>query len=450
MSSDLDIDSPLAEGQAPEKIGKYEISGLLGKGASGLVYKAFDPFVRREVAIKIALQLHDEPKSFSDKDSKDSHASSFFTEARAAGMLNHPNIVALYDAGMEIDLCYIVMEYVDGDTLLPWCHRRGPRMPLEKLLDLMACCARGLDYSHSHGVLHRDIKPSNIMITRSGVPKIMDFSIAEISDRKTPETVTAVGSPLYMSPEQVSRLPLAPTSDLYALGAVMYQLLTGETPFFAPSLPGLFAAIRNLPVPSLQQKRPDLPVEVCNIVTKLLAKKPEDRYPSGKSLADDLARELGQLRHTDSQSSRRSNRDSLRRLSFFNSFTENEADEVLSVCQLKAFAAGKLVLDEGEIDNVFLIIASGQAIVKRGDKPVQVLSKGDCFGEISLLGDVRRSVSVTAASQVLVLKINATLLDRLDKDSQLRFYQTFTLTLLSRLTVTSNRTATSTGENSLT
>jgi len=423
-------------GGAPSKIGKYEIAGMLGKGASGLVYKGFDPFVRREVAVKIALQLSQEPQHLGGKDAT---VSNFFTEARAAGMLNHPNIVALYDAGMEVDLCYIVMEYIDGDTLLPWCRRSGPRMPLERALDLLCKCAKGLDYSHSKGVLHRDIKPSNIMITSDGVPKIMDFSIAEINERKAEDGMNAVGSPLYMSPEQVMRQSLGPTSDLYALGAVAYQLLTGETPFFSPHLPGLFAAIRNQPAPTVDSKRADIPRDVSNIIARLLAKKPADRYQSGKDLASDLSRELERLRQSDVQATRRENRDSLRGLSFFNAFTETEVDEVLSAAQLKTYAPGKLILEEGEIDNSFFILAMGQAIVKKGDKPIHVLGKGDCFGEIGLLGSVKRTASVVAATQVLALKINASLLDNLATDSQLRFYKTFTQTLIYRLTVTSAR-----------
>ncbi len=433
--SNTDSAALFSEG-APNKIGKYEIAGMLGKGASGLVYKGFDPFVRRDVAVKIALQLSEEPKHLGGKDAT---VNNFFTEARAAGMLNHPNIVALYDAGMEVDLCYIVMEYIDGDTLMPWCRKSGPRMPLERALDVIGKCARGLDYSHSKGVLHRDIKPSNIMITKDGVPKIMDFSIAEINERRTEDDLHAVGSPLYMSPEQVMRQPLGPTSDLYALGAVAYQLLTGETPFFSPHLPGLFAAIRNQPAPALELKRPDIPRDIAQIIAKLLNKKPADRYQSGKDLASDLAREYERLRQSDAQANRRENRDTLRGLSFFNAFTETEVDEVLSAAQLKTFQPNKLILEEGEMDNAFFILAMGQAIVKKGDKPIHVLSKGDCFGEIGLLGSVKRTASVVAASQVLALKINASLLDNLATDSQLRFYKTFTQTLIYRLTVTSAR-----------
>jgi len=417
---------------APNKIGKYVIADLVGRGGSGLVYKAFDPFVQREVAVKIGLQLSEEPRHLGG----DSLNSNFFTEARAAGMLHHAHIVALYDAGMEDDLCYIVMEFIDGDTLLPWCQSSGPRMPVADVLELMGKCARGLDYSHSKNVLHRDIKPSNIMITRDGVPKIMDFSIAEINDRRQEDEATAVGSPLYMSPEQVSRLPLGPASDLYALGAVMYELFAGEPPFTAPHLHGLFAAIRNQPTPRLETKRPDVPQDICDIVTKLLSKKAADRYQSGKALAEALARQLERLRQNDLQAARRSQLDALRSLTFFNAFSEPEADELLAAAQLKSYAPGTLILGAGETDSAFFIIVRGQALVKKDEKPTQLLGKDDCFGEIGAASQIKRNSSVSAATQVVALKLSPSQLDKLPSESQLLFYKTFVQTLLQRLTGT--------------
>ena len=419
----------------PNRIGKYEIRGVLGKGASGLVYKGFDPFVQREVGVKIALHMSEDKQG----GNFEQQAKTFFIEARAAGMLNHPNIIGLFDAGMEDDLCYIVMEYVDGDTLLPWCRRAGPRLAVDKVLDIGLRCARGLGYSHSKGVLHRDIKPSNIMITRDGVPKIMDFSIAELNEPREGEQSMAVGSPLYMSPEQVMRQPIGATSDLYSLGAVLYQLLTGEPPFFSPHLPGLFAAIRNQPPPNLALKRGDLSRDLCGIIAKLLAKKPADRYQTGMDLATDLQREYERLRQSDAHSSRRENRDSLRGLAFFNAFNDEEIDEILSASQLKTFPAGATMVQEGEVESAFYILAMGQALVRKGGKPLHVLGKGDCFGEISLLSGMRRTASVEAVSTVLALRINATLLDNLATDSQLRFYKTFTQTLIYRLTMASAR-----------
>lgn len=420
----------------PPRIGKYEIQGLLGKGASGLVYKGTDPFVRREVAVKIALQLSEDHLHLSGGESA---ISTFFTEARAAGMLNHPHIVALYDAGMELDLCYIVMEYVDGDTLLPWTRKSGPRLSPDRVVDIIQKCARGLGYSHAKGVLHRDIKPSNIMLTKDGIPKIMDFSIAEVNSQTNETASVAAGSPLYMAPEQVMRQSVGPSADLYALGAVMYQLFTGEPPFFSPHLPALFTAIRNQPAPRLELKRPDLPQEICNIVAKLLAKKALDRYQSGGELATILLREYERMRHSDAQNSRVEGRNSLRGLSFFNDFSDSEINDLLSASQLKTFSTGAVIVTEDEMEASFYVLALGQVEVRKANLLLYPLGKGDCFGEVALSPTTKRSTSVVALSTVLVLKINTSLLDNLPPDSQLRFYKTFTQTLMHRQTMASAR-----------
>ena len=242
----LDTAPGSGEPPLPEKIGKYEIHQLVGKGSCGFVYKGFDPFVRRDVAVKTARGFTED-----HSDDEESIRRAFFTEAHAAGMLSHPHIVSLYDAGIEAGMNYLVMEYVEGDTLMPACQKNGPRLPVDKVVDIIFKCAKALDYSHSKGVLHRDIKPSNLMLTPDGVPKVMDFSVAEVNDPSATVDAkrNAVGSPLYMSPEQVQRHKLEPASDLYSLGVVMYQLLTGETPYTGADLLQLFAAIRHAPVP---------------------------------------------------------------------------------------------------------------------------------------------------------------------------------------------------------
>lgn len=417
---------------APEQVGKYEVRGLLGRGSSGLVYKGFDPFVRRDVAIKTI-------RNAVGAEENDAAAieRAFFTEARAAGMLGHPHIVSLYDAGSQGGMNYLVMEYVDGETLLPWCQKNGPRMAVDKVVDVIFKCAKALDYAHSKGVLHRDIKPSNIMLTRDGVPKVMDFSVAEVSDPATGERrQIAVGSPLYMSPEQVRRQPLEPASDLYSLGVVMYQLLTGETPYHGADLPGLFAAIRNQPVPRIEEKRPDLPRDVTGLVTRLLAKQPQQRYQTGAELASDLLRIFDRLKQADANLSRRESRDSLRALRFFDAFGDDDIDEILTASQLLTFAAGAEIVREGEIDAAFYLIARGNAEVRKGANVIDTLMKGDCFGEIAFLTAARRTATVVAATQVLALRVNASLMEQVTRDCQLRFYKTFTNTLIYRLSLT--------------
>ncbi|WP_241696151.1 serine/threonine-protein kinase [Solimonas terrae] len=419
----------------PMQIGKYELREEIGRGACGVVYKGFDPFVQREVALKFS--LHD-PEFRHDA----LHERAFFAEARAAGMLQHPHIVALHDAGVEGEISYIVMEYVDGETLQPLCRAGGERASLAQVLEIILKCAEALEFAHGKGVLHRDIKPSNIMLTRNGVPKLMDFSIAEISTagRATSQAGQSVlGSPLYMSPEQIKREALGPASDLYSLGAVMFQLLVGAPPFNAQELPLLFRAIRNVPAPDVRALRPELPQAVADIVARLLRKEPAERFESGRELAICIGRLFDQLRLGDKPITPRESRDSLRRLRFFASFSDEEIDEILGASQMVSYRPGDVLMYEGELDSSFFIIALGTAGVQKNGKLLHQLEKGDCVGEIGFLTMAKRTATVVAVSRVLALKINARLLDQVSRDCQLRFYKVFTETLIYRLSLTSAR-----------
>ena len=419
--------------ESPAKIGKYEIRGEIGRGSCGVVYKGFDPFVQRDVAIKVA--AHD-PKKMQGSSSEQSHAS-FFVEARAAGMLQHPHIIATYDAGSEGALNYIVMEYIDGDTLMPLCKKKGPRAPVDQVLDIAFKCAKGLEYAHSKGVLHKDIKPANIMLTKDGVPKIMDFSIAEINAGAGPGLTGIVGSPMYMAPEQIRNEELGPTTDLYALGAVIYHLLAGEAPFYAEDVKKLFMMIKAQPAPGLHLIRPELPVQICEIVDRLLSKDPQDRYHTGGELATALLRLSDKLKAADKQVSRRENRDSLRRLSFFNTFSDEEIEEIIKAGSMMTFSAGQAIIEEDTQDNAFYLLAMGAAEVRKKGKPLHTMNKGDAFGEMGFLTKAKRTASVVATTSVLALKINSTLIDQLATESQLKFYKVFTEMLIYRLSMTS-------------
>ncbi|HUS23614.1 MAG TPA: serine/threonine-protein kinase, partial [Candidatus Binatia bacterium] len=377
--------------EAPAQLGKYEIRGELGRGTCGVVYKGYDPFVQRYVAVKVA-----QADAVRTSEATNPHRA-FFAEARAAGMLHHPHIVSLYDAGVEDIYSYLVMEYIDGETLAPMCNKKRARPPTEQVIDIIFKCAKGLDYSHEKGVLHRDIKPGNIMLTREGVPKIMDFSIAAINAEPMEEE-GIVGSPLYMPPEQVRREELGPRSDLYSLGAVMYQLLTGEAPFPHTEANKLFAAILSEPAPRLDKVRPEIPKALADIVDTLLRKDPDERYPSGKRLAAALSQQFDKLRYAENQISRRESGDALRRLHFFHSFSETEIDELLNASTMCTFNPSDTIMAEGEIDNAFYIIVLGSAEVRKGDRRLQALEKGDCFGEIGMLRTLKRSTSVIAGT----------------------------------------------------
>ena len=417
--------------RVPDRIGKYLIRAELGRGAGGVVYKSHDPFVSRDVAIKLA--RHQGDGKTAPEDTEEGKA--FFAEARAAGMLQHPNIVSLHDAGVEGDLFYLVMEYVDGTTLLAHCQPDGPRLPVERVLEIVFKCANALDYSHARGILHRDIKPSNIMLTHGGVPKVMDFSIAEINTDTASGwalSQSLLGSPLYMSPEQVRMEPLTAASDLYSLGAVMYQLLTGSPLYRAPDLRQLFEMIQTRPAPRVELSRPDVPREVCDAVARLLQKRARDRFHAGKDLAGELARLFDALRVQERQQARRDNSHSLRRLRFFDRFSDAEIEEVLNAGTLTNHAAGSVIVQEGEIENSFYIIVVGSAEVRRMGRKLHRLEKGDCYGE-GVRPAQRSTASLIAETQVLALKVSGTRLEQRSEGCQLRFYKTFLEAMIDRL-----------------
>lgn len=419
--------------EIPEQLGKYLLQKEIGRGTCGVVYRAYDPFVNRDVAIKLALSDTSFDPSSSLQENRE-----FFAEAHAAGMLHHPHIVSVFDAGIVDGFSYIVMEYVDGDTLARYTKASGKNLTVNQIVDVVFKCAKALDYSHKRGVLHRDIKPSNIMLTDDGVAKIMDFSIAEMlqgNSRVKPESI--MGSPAYMAPEQLRRQELGPTADLYSLGAVMYHLFANEPPYSAADMRGLFELVKYAPPPRLAERRPDLPEVLTLVCDRLLSKDPDLRFQSGGDLAIQLTRIYNQLSFADRQISRSENRDSLRNLRFFAEFEEGEIDEILSASTMLTFHAGDTIIREGDIDNAFYIIAVGRATVKKGAKEMMPLGKGDVFGEIGFLTAAKRTASVVAVTEVLALKVNAVSMEQVSQACQLRYYKVFCETLIYRLSMTS-------------
>ena len=260
-------------------LGRYEVEKELGKGAMGVVYLGRDPTIDRIVAIK-TLALTQE---FDDETIKDVRGR-FFHEAAAAGRLNHPNIVTIYDAGEEHDLSYIAMEYVDGQ---PLSHFAKPAklLPIETVLDIAAKIADALGYAHKQEVVHRDIKPANLMYNaKTESLKVTDFGIARITSSSRTKTGVILGTPTFMSPEQMSGQKVEGSSDLFSLGSTMFTLLTGQRPFNGDSIATLSYQIMSDKHPDICKIRPDIPVSVRNIVDKALQKNPEKRYSSGSSM----------------------------------------------------------------------------------------------------------------------------------------------------------------------
>ena len=264
-----------------QQIGRYEVLAILGRGAMGVVYKAADPVLNRIVAVKtINLSL--------DPDLRDEYEARFQQEAKAAGSLSHPAIVTIYDLGKTGDLAYIAMEFLDGQELHDLISA-AQRLPVKQATSIAAQVAGGLGYAHQRGIVHRDIKPANIMVLKDGVAKITDFGIARmrVSEIKT-QTGMRLGSPKYMSPEQVLGQRLDHRTDIFSLGVVLYEMLTGKAPFGGNSLEALmYQTVNTVPL-SPSRINPDVPEMLDLILAKMLEKQPDNRYQSAADLASDL------------------------------------------------------------------------------------------------------------------------------------------------------------------
>jgi eukaryotic-like serine/threonine-protein kinase len=267
---------------APEtqRLGRYQLEREIGRGAMGIVYLGRDTAINRMVAIK-AIPLASE---FSDAELVEARAR-FFREAETAGRLNHPNIVTIYDVGEERGLAYIAMEYLKGRHLSDYAKSNNLMEP-RKVLDIIGRTAAALGFAHKQQVVHRDIKPANLMYDPStDVLKITDFGIARLSGAGSTRTGIVLGTPSFMSPEQLEGRTVTGHSDLFSLGVSLFQLLTGQLPFAADSMTGLMQQIAEAPHPPLRAFRPDLPACVESVIDRALAKNPDARYDSGAQMA---------------------------------------------------------------------------------------------------------------------------------------------------------------------
>jgi CHASE2 domain-containing sensor protein/tRNA A-37 threonylcarbamoyl transferase component Bud32 len=282
----------LLDGGAVEKpmLGRYQVEKELGKGAMGVVYLGKDPKIGRVVAIKtMALAQEFEGDQLDDARER------FFREAETAGRLQHQNIVTIFDAGEEHDLAYIAMEFLKGRDLVDHC-KGGNLLPVPKVLSIVARVAEALAYAHRQNVVHRDIKPANIMYElESDTVKVTDFGIARITDSSKTKTGLVLGTPSFMSPEQIAGKKVDGRSDLYSLGVMLYQMLTGVLPFRGESMAELMFKIANEEAPDLRVVRTNLPQRLAQVVARSLAKKSDQRFQDGEEFARDLRAVLAEM-----------------------------------------------------------------------------------------------------------------------------------------------------------
>jgi len=263
-------------------LGRYEIIEELGRGAMGIVYKANDPLIERLVAIK-AINLKNLTAS-----EKEEYEARFYQEAKAAGRLNHPNIVTIHDLGESGGVAYIAMELLEGCELQNFIED-NPQLSLDDMLDISIQVATGLAYAHQHGIVHRDIKPSNIMVLKNNHVKIADFGIARMSSSLIrTQTDVIMGSPYYMSPEQILGRPIDSRSDIFSMGIVLYKMLTGRLPFFSNNANSVMYQIANEIPEKPSALNSKVTYSLDNIISNCLAKNPDDRYQNAHEMAEDL------------------------------------------------------------------------------------------------------------------------------------------------------------------
>jgi serine/threonine protein kinase len=419
-----------------QHLGKYRLIRKIGAGNMATVYLARDPFIEREVAIKVAHRTADQSPEQAQRQRQ-----LFFNEAQTAGMLRHPHIVAIYDAGSEDGLYFIVMEYVPEGHTLDEHTEPGHLLPLPQVINLLYQCALALDYAHRRGVVHRDIKPRNILVGAAKEAKIADFGVA-IAGKDTRRDIDEwVGSPLYMSPEQIRLEPPTSQSDLFALGVVAYQLLTGKHPFDASNLEAIHHRILNTRPLPLAELRTDLP-DICQrIVDKALAKNLQHRYRTGADLAGDLSLVYEFLREEPPGVSEQEKFSHIGGLPFFKDFPDPELWELVHAGEWLVVAPDSAIINEGDVDAAFFVVVDGIVRVEKNGRSLVRLAAGECFGEMGMSDGRKRSASIRADTAATVFRVRSAVIDRMSVNAQLRFQRSFLRALVERLEVATAWTA---------
>src|SRR5512135_3347399 len=412
----------------PTHLGKYRLIKKLNQGATSVVYLGHDPEADREVVLKVIKQeFLDDPRNGKQ------NRKQLEIEAALAGKLIHPNIVTTYEAVISDEVSYIVMEYVPGGTLEK--HIRSDNLlPLDRVVEYMFKCCRALNYAQFNGVIHRDIKPANLLLSNPDEIKIADLGAAVRLDLE--QTHNSVGSPNYMSPEQVRGDELTHQTDIYSLGVVMYRLLTGRSPYTPKSLAHLYQQIlHENPIPPTQLRN-DLPPQLERIVMLALKKDPEKRFATWRDFGNELA-ELGHFEKSDLEINESEKFIALRKLEMFEDFTDLELWELLRIGEWQKQPAKTVLVREDEIGDAIYILIEGGVNVTRHNRLLNTLSSGNCFGEMAYISrrQMPRSATVAANTEITVVKIMPDQLAQLSDRCQLHFNQAFLFTLADRLRI---------------
>jgi eukaryotic-like serine/threonine-protein kinase len=416
-----------------DKIGKYEIIREIGSGSTSTVYLATDPFNNQQVALKLF-----------NLDTRDpglarAYRKLLMTEAALAGKLSHPHIVKVFDAVMDGGMNYVVMEYVEGSTLDRYAEV-DQLLPLNTIAEIIYKCCKALEYAQFNGVIHRDIKPANILLCGRRNIKISDFGAALLVNQQTTQ-VSGVGSPAYMSPEQIKEQELTYHTDIYSLGVTMYKLLTGKLPFEGQNNYSMMYQVMNSEPQPPSTFRPETPPELDAIVLRAMQKDLSLRYQTWGEFAGDLVRFFSSHANEQEEIFDTEKFDTLRSLNFFRNFSDVELWETLRISEWRKVEKDTTILHEGDEGRKFFILGQGTVKVLKEGHLLSTLSRGDCFGEMANLSanNFRRTTDVAAGTDLILIEINPDVLEKASTGCRFQFDHAFLNMLVDRLAVANTR-----------
>ena len=402
-----------------KQLGRYKISSTLGKGGNGTVYKAIDPMLGRDIALKVG-----EIPDTGSGTSQNERLTQSLREARLAAKFIHPNIAITYDAGFENNRFFMALEYIEGKGLQTHTAKET-RLSRIQVMETIYTICYALDYIHNAGYVHLDIKPANIMITNTGDVKLMDFGISRLLKEEASVENGISGSVFYMSPEQSDPAQsLDHRSDIFSLGIVFYELLCGKRPFEGDTPYQILYQILHEEPSKLSSIDSTIPDDVAGIITKALAKKRDDRFQSTIEMAEAL---LPVIKGKDSAVLSKNEKKKLtylKRLLFFKHFEESDLEEVIKISSWSFHAAGASIIEEKKKDRNIYMIVVGKASVHLG-KEVRTVYAGECIGETSVLHSIPRTAKLLAETDCVVMSINANILNQADAAIQVKFLKEF-------------------------
>jgi serine/threonine protein kinase len=415
------------------QVGKYDVQKMLGKGATGTVYLARDTFSGGEVALKTI-----EPEVFRDPEFGTVFRSQFLNEASLAGKLKHPHIVSILDAVVSEDSGYVAMELVTGGDLS--AHTQPDKLlPVADVLQIGFKCCGALDYAFREGIVHRDLKPANIMRTGGSDVKIADFGAAYLRKSQAVQTAT-LGSPYYLSPEQIAGRELTHHSDMFALGVVLYEMLTGQRPLRAENLDALLKKILELePLPP-SELRKDLPRELDPIILRALKKDPAARYPTWAEFALELSKVVRLVVKSDAIPDTEKYV-ALKRVDLLSNLADADLWELANAGKWARVDKGRTIVRENDQGRSFYFLAEGEVKVTRGGRLLNVISHSECFGEMAYIwgGELPRHATVESMTKLLLAEFDPDALARMSGGAQLQLTRALVRNLADRLVLANTR-----------